>query len=262
MKLKNKKIVITRQPAQAANLIRFIEQEGAEPLLFPTIATVAAMENEEQQKQILQNLGQFDWLIFSSENGVRFFVEALKKLQVDLPAIKMAAVGSRTAETLEKFGFSVDLVPDDFSARGLIDAFSSMELRGMKFLIPASNISRDELASGLKLHGAQVKTVVFYKTVPNPAFNKQEFRNLLEDKAIDVITFFSPSAFNFLIELLGQEGLNLLQLSETHLAAIGKTTARAIHNQGLKVHIMPKVSTSRELVKAIVDYYQKENKHD
>ncbi|MCD6375242.1 MAG: uroporphyrinogen-III synthase [Caldisericaceae bacterium] len=259
MKLKNKKIVITRQPQQADNLIRLLEQEGAQPLLFPTIATVAASENEEEQRHILQNLDQFDWLVFSSENGVRFFVDALKFHRVDFPEIKIAAVGSRTAESLENLGFKVDLIPDDFSARGLIDAFSTMELRGRHFLIPASNISRDELASGLKFHGADVKTVVFYKTVPNPDFNQENFCSLLRNKAIDVITFFSPSAFNFLIELLKEEGLNLLQLSETHLAAIGKTTARAIHEQGLKVHIMPKVSTSRELVKAIVDYYQKEN---
>lgn len=259
MRLRNKKIVITRQAEQSTNLIQLLRQEGAEPLLFPSIATVAATENETQQRQILQNLEQFDWLVFTSENSVRFFVESFKQHKVDLPEIKIAAVGSRTSESLEKYGYSVDLIPDDFSARGLIDAFSSMELRGLNFLIPASNIARDELASGLKLHGANVETVVFYKTVPNPDFNKQEFRSLLQSKSIDVITFFSPSAFTYLIDILGSDGLNLLQLSETHLAAIGKTTARAIHEQGLKVHILPKVSTSKELVNAIVNYYQKEN---
>ena len=262
MRLKNKTIVITRQPAQAANLIRLIEQEGAKALLFPTISTVAARENQERQRQILQTLDQFDWLVFSSENGVNFFFDCLEQNGLHLPPIRIAAVGSRTAETLKKLGMQADLIPDDFSARGLINAFSTMEIRGARFLIPTSNIAREELPSGLKLHGANVETVVFYKTVPNPQFKQDEFRLLLEKKAVDVITFFSPSAFNYLIDLLGVEGLNLLQLSETHLAAIGKTTARAIHNQGLKVHIMPRVSTSKELVEAMIEFYREKGKHE
>ncbi|WP_456439365.1 uroporphyrinogen-III synthase [Caldithrix abyssi] len=256
MKLKNKTIVVTRQPEQARTLTQLIEKEGGKAVLFPTIATVAAEENIAGQERVIARLEQFDWLIFTSENAVKFFLKRLQDGAIQLPAIKIAAVGSRTAETLEKEGIPIHLIPDDFSAKGLIDAFATSELRGTRILIPSSNLAREELQTGLKLHGAQVETVIFYKTVPNPHFDHKAFRFLLLNKQIDVITFFSPSAFNFLVEILCLEGLNLLQTSETRLAAIGQTTARAINMQGLKVHIIPKISTSKGMVEAIINYYE------
>ncbi len=259
MKLKNKTIVVTRQPEQAQNFLNLIRQSGAQALLFPTIATVASMDNRAEQDRVLEQLERFDWLIFSSQNAVRYFFDRLNEQNRSLPELKIAAVGSKTAQALTTLGVKVDLVPDDFSAKGLLNALATTELRGKTFLIPTSDRAREELQTGLKLNGAKVESIAFYQTVPNPHFDQKRFRQLLSAKKVDVLTFFSPSAFHFLVEILCDDGLNLLQLSGVHLAAIGPTTARAINNQGLQVHIVPKVSTSKGMLDAIIQFYKGKN---
>ncbi len=253
MELNGKTIVVTRAREQAKNFVRLIEERGGKALIFPTVAFKAATENFGNA---LSNALHFDWIVFSSANAVRFFdLQWLKN-----SSLKVAAVGKKTAHLLQKNNIQVDLVPDDFSAKGLLYVFKTMEIKDQKFLLPVSNLSRDELKNGLTELGAIVQTVVVYQTVANKEFPSEKFLNLLRQNAIDVITFFSPSAFRFLLDLTGREALNLIQERSVAVAAIGRTTAEAIKSAGVPVTIEAKESTGEGLVQAIVDYFNKEGK--
>ncbi len=256
--LHNKTIGITRQPKQAKWLVQAIRQKGGKALLLPTVATCAT-ENTADRDRVMAALSTYQWLIFSSENAVKYF---LAQLPEDLPRQvlpKLAAVGRKTAQALQNAGFYVDLVPPEFSAKGLLKVFSVLGIEQQRFLLPTSNLARDELPQGLRALGAQADVVEFYRTVPNPQFNTEQFWQLLRQKELNVLTFFSPSAFNFLIRLAGEEVLTFLRDSQLPLAAIGPTTASAIKRYGLPVAIQPSVYDGQHLLEALNVYFSERN---
>ncbi len=251
MELNGKTIVVTRAREQAKNFVQLIEERGGKALIFPTVAFKAATENIGK---VLGNAQRFNWIVFSSANAVRFFdLQWLKN-----SSIKVAAVGKKTAHILQKNNINVDLVPNDYSASGLLSAFKTMKVNNQTFLLPGSNLSRNDLKEGLTGLGATVQSVVVYHTVPNQNFPTEKFLNLLKQNAIDVITFFSPSAFRFLLDLTGGKILNFIQEPRVAIAAIGETTAHAIQNAGVAVAIKAQVSTGEGLVQAMVDYFKNE----
>jgi uroporphyrinogen-III synthase len=253
--LHGKTVVLTRQKEQAAEMVRLIEEKGGNALCFPTIAT-APTEKTEARDAALCRLATYDWLVFSSENAVRYFFEALRSLKKQWPEIKVAAVGSKTARALRDLHIEPDLLPQKFTARGLLTAFANRGVQGQRFLLPVSHIARKELPEGLRALGAEADVVEFYRTLPHPDFDRQAFLRLLQQQAACVLTFFSPSAFHSLLELLGEGAVEALKQSGVILAAIGPTTARAVTQAGLPVEIVPKVNDGRHLLEAIEVYFE------
>lgn len=255
--LQGKTVVLTRQKEQAAEIARLILEKGGQVRYFPTIVT-APTEQTEQRDAALRQLEDYDWLVFSSENAVRYFFDALRSLKKQWPEIKVAAVGSKTARALRDLEVEPDLVPQKFTAKGLLEAFARQDVQAKRFLLPVSHIARKELPEGLRALGAEVDVVEFYRTLPNPDFDRQAFVRFLEQKAACVLTFFSPSAFHSLLELLGEGAVGAIRQSGVTLAAIGPTTARAITKAGLPVDIVPEVSDGRHLLQAIEAYFDRE----
>jgi len=251
--LLGKAVMITRPLAQARELATLLSAQGARPLFFPVIKIEPAADFAPLDKAILQ-LSDYAWVIFTSANGVRYFLERLFALGKDaraLGATKIAAIGPMTARALEKFGLRVDLLPADFLSEGVVEAMSTQDLRGRKILLPRAALARDIIPNSLSKRGAQVDVVTAYQTVASGS-SHADLEALFASTAVDVITFTSPSTVQYFWEIAG--GWNVPPKVKT--ACIGPITAQAMRERGIPIDIMQDTYTIPALVEGIKAYFQ------
>jgi uroporphyrinogen III methyltransferase/synthase len=249
MNLKNKRILITRPRAQSQKFANSLAAQGAQPVFFPVIEIVPAEDVSVLDRE-LKNLGQYDWLIFTSVHGVEAFFNRLDALDIKRlpPRIRVAAVGPRTARALSDRSVWVEHVPDEYVPEALLPGFGS-NLYGKRFLLPQSNLARTELAGRLRASGALVNEVIAYRTVPSEP-NASEVDALRS--GVDVITFTSPSTVHNFVQIVRKNGLDPLDLPGAPLiACIGPVTRKAAEEAGLLTQIAPEQYTTDGLVAAI-----------
>lgn len=256
--LKDIHIVVTRDRDQSENLIHQLTSLGGKVLPFPTIQ-IGPPADWAGCDQALSRIAEYDWIIFSSVNGIRYFLDRAELHKIKYFRSSIACVGRKTGEVLEKYGITTDLIPASYNARGLLNEFEKIDIKDKKILIPTSNRSRDELATGLREMGAKVDKVVCYQT-ETPAIPESDplLQSILYEK-MDCITFYSPSAFLSLVDMIGKKELERLVSENTVLAAIGPTTSRTIRNHGFQVQIQPEESLDKSMIEAIVSYFTRKN---
>ena len=248
-----KRILVTRTREQASKLIEALEELGAECLEVPTIK-ILPPESFEPLDQAIAQIDKFAWIIFTSVNGVRFFFERLYAAGKDARALaqsRLAAIGVATAQLIKDHGLLVDLLPKEFRAEGLIEAFRQEDLAGKKVLIPRALEAREILPEELKAMGAEVTVAPAYRTVlpeESVAVVKEELR-----KGVDVITFTSSSTAKNLLKMLGEEAPALL--AQVKLASIGPITSETLRRAGFEPHIEATEYTIEGLVQAILAYF-------
>lgn len=259
-----KNIVVTRPEKQAEYFCRALEKAGAAVFKVPAIEIFPAKDYDCLDNSI-ENLKKYDWLIFTSVNGVKYFMERLfiKGRDVrDLSGIKLAAIGPVTAAQLADYGLLVDYLPDDYSSEAVIDGFSDGDIRGSKILLPRTDIAPRKLAVDLEKMGAEVDSITTYRTVGRiggqQGSGQKNIIEELKNSQIDMVTFTSSSTANNFIQGLGNNYQQLLMGVE--IACIGPITAGAIRNLGLKVDITAEEYTINGLIKAIINYYQKKSR--
>ena len=247
-----KKILITRTREQAAEMAMELEDLGARCYIFPTIEVTDPSDFSPLDSAI-SNISLYDWLIFTSVNGVYSFKRRLKKLGRDvriLGDIKIAVIGEKTSKALEDWGIRPDLMPSEFRAEALAEEILKSDIRGKKVLLVRAEKAREVLPEKLKEMGARVDIVPAYRTVV-PQYKRGEIEDILKG-GIDVITFTSSSTVIHLAKILdGDIGL----LKDIAIACIGPITEKTAKDLGLKVDIMPDTYTTSALVKAIVSYF-------
>ncbi len=254
--LAGKRVVVTRAPEQAGALVRELERRGAEVLLLPAVR-FAELEAPGPLDDAIRSLGSFDWVVFTSQNAVRFFCERCRALGCDwssvpLPRPRVAAVGPATAAAARQQGLPVDRMASRFRGEALAEELVS-EVAGKSVLLPRSDRARGELPAALRAAGAKVVDVVAYRTLAlepdaNGVFDR------ISQGGVDVISFASPSAFHYFAEAMGPEGLQKMA-GRVVVAAIGPTTACAIREGGVCVEIRAAESTSESLAAAIAQYF-------
>jgi uroporphyrinogen III methyltransferase/synthase len=251
-----KKILITRAREQSVEFATLLKKTGAEVMEFPTIEIAPPLRWKELDRALHQ-LKSYDWLIFTSANGVHFFWQRLKeKGKIRLPSsIKVCAIGPATANQLKKKKIFVDYMPKEFIAEAILHGFGKMSINGKRILLARAKKARNILPRGLRKIGAEVDVVETYRTV-KPKRGSKRLRQLLTDGKIDVITFTSSSTVNHFAELLMKEDLKKL-LKGIAIACIGPVTARTAKEWGMKVQIQPKEYTIPGLAKAIAEYFDK-----
>jgi uroporphyrinogen III methyltransferase/synthase len=254
--LRDKNIVVTRDPAQSRNLIEKLTALGGKVYAFPTIK-IKPPDDWQSCDQALEQIEEFDWIIFSSANGVRYFLKRAEHHGISYFHASIASVGVKTARELKKYGITSDLIPSSYTAQGLLNEFKKLDIKTRKILIPTSNLSRNELASGLSDMGADVEKIICYRTDLPDLGKSGDLRTFFADKKVDCYTFYSPSAFSSFLKLIGDEPFKKTLSKKTALAAIGPTTARAIKKQGFRVHIQPRESIDESMIEAIVTYFNK-----
>lgn len=250
-----KRILITRAREQAGEFAELLEVQGAEVVQIPLIK-VTPPGTWKPLDQAIQRLTTYQWVIFTSANGVEAFFLRLRSLRQDarrLAAAKICAIGPATAEALEKHSIIPDLVPTAFLAEGIVEAFERHDLQGAKILLPRAEVARDLLPLELERRGATVDVVPAYRTVQADA-DAGLLKELLQDRKIDVVTFTSSSTVTHFVEVLQTEDLKAL-MEGVRVACIGPITAETAEQVGLAVDIMPGEYTIPALAESIIHYY-------
>lgn len=255
--LKNKVIVITRSKEQAGDSIQKLESLGAKVIPFPTIKIVHAKDYTDFDSAA-EKLSEFDYIIFTSANAVKYTLERLDKLNLTVPRkIKIAAVGKKTADVCEKNNIEVHIIPNDFSAEGLINYFSDKNVDGKRFFIPCSAIARNELEEGLKKQNAFVEKVPVYDIAIPDKDELLPSLNLMEQYKPQLFIFTSPSTYENFIVINDIENPKEY-FRDYDIAAIGPVTAQAIEASGVSVDIVPANYTMDSLITAIEKFYEQE----
>ena len=230
--LLGKKVVVTRARAQAGKLAAALEALGAEVIEFPTIV----IEPIEARFD-MASLHEFDWVVFTSSNGVQYFADLLEAggVPFDLQGAKVCAVGPATKAALEERGVGVDLVPEEFIAESALSALekTAAGIAGRRVLMPRGELARDTLPEGLRDLGAEVKEIVVYRTeCPQVS---EEAKDALVAGQPDIVTFTSGSTARHYVEILGPT--RIAGLGKLVYASIGPQTTLAAEEAGLKIAI-------------------------
>jgi len=249
-----RRIVITRPRAHAAEFAELLEAAGAEVVPFPTIETVPPASLEPLDA-VLRRAGEFDWVVFTSANGVRVFFDRLQAIDGDVRdwhGARFAAIGPQTARALHAYCVRVDTIPEEFRAEGVIAALAAQGIGGRRVLLPRAAGAREILPIELRKLGAQVEEVATYTTVL-PAAHAEELRELLRHGGVDLVTFTSSSTVhNFVAVFDGQLGD---VMAHTAVGCIGPITADTARGYGMAVAIQPASYTVPAFVEAIVRHY-------
>jgi uroporphyrinogen III methyltransferase/synthase len=251
MPLFARRIVITRAAADAVDFAARIRALGGEAIEFPTIET-APPSSYEILDRSLAELGSFDWVIFTSANGVECFVDRLRTRACDIRDLgraAIAAIGPATADRVRHHGLTVAAMPPEYRAEALLDAIGLARIAGARFLIPRAEVAREVLPAMLRHHGArEVVVAPAYRTVTPPAADVDPLRAMIAANAIDLVTFTSSSTVTNLAAMLGASVAGL------KAAAIGPITAEAARANGFEVVVAPREYTVEALIAAIVEY--------
>ena len=245
-------ILVTRPRDQARTLVEALRTAQAHPIELPAIAIEPPASFEALDGAIRR--GGYDWVIFTSANGVESFFRRLALLDSGpewFRGVSVAVIGPATARSLDEHGVTADLVPEEYVAEALVACLSDgVALAGRRVLLPRADIARDALVKGLIDAGAAVDAVEAYRTVPAPA--APEVTKRLRDGLVDVVTFTSPSTVRAVISMLGADAV---ALERATIACIGPITAAAARQAGLDVKVVATTYTAQGLVAALRTYY-------
>jgi uroporphyrinogen III methyltransferase/synthase len=248
-----KRILVTRSRSQMSVLSEKIRELGGEPLEFPVIR-ITPPARQDLLDQALRSLGRYDWVIFTSANGVNRFFLRLRELGIDIRSMhkaKVAAIGPKTAEPLLERGIQVELLPDEYRAESLVEALRPHVKPGEHILLPRADIARKVLADELAALGCEVTEVDAYATRID-AENAGEVVGPLKEGVIHVITFTSSSTVrNFLQAVRTVEPDVHSLLARSHIVCIGPVTAQTPKEAGLTVDAVADTYTIDGLLEAI-----------
>jgi len=245
-----KRVVVTRAREQASELKRLLEESGAQVLQFPTIEIVPPASFSSLDVAIDE---QFDWLVFTSTNGVAAFFSRLFAKAKDvraLAAAKIAAIGQSTADDLRTRGVNPDVVPERFISTELLPLLPA-DQTGLRTAVIRAEEGRDELIDELRRRGGDVHLAVAYRTIAAD-YDLEELRGLIATDAIDVVTFTSASTVDhFFARLTDEERTGVM--NRAVLASIGETTSAAIRKYGKAPDVVAEKATIQALHDAVVE---------
>jgi uroporphyrinogen III methyltransferase/synthase len=252
-----RRIVVTRPRQQVEEFRAQLSGLGAEVIPFPTIE-IRPPDSWKPLDQAIRRVERYDWLIFTSVNGVHHFFSRYRTLERDIRDLKgarLAAIGPATERALRDLDLMVEVLPDEFKAEGLVESLKGKVLKGSHVLIVRAKVARDVLPVELSKQGAQVEIVEAYQSVL-PSISRDGLEQIFAERPVDMIVFTSSSTVANLAELLRPKPIADF-LNETAVAAIGPITARTAEAHGLRVLVQPAQYKISSLVAAILDYYTK-----
>jgi uroporphyrinogen III methyltransferase/synthase len=244
-----KKIVVTRAQDQAGELSGRLRSLGADAIELPVISIQPAQDPAALDRAIA-HLGDYDWLIFTSVNGVRFFLERMDHSPHDLRSLKakICAIGPATRRAIEDLHLKVDLMPAEYVAESLVAAFASEQLKGRRILLPRAAVARDVIPTELSKLGAQVDVVEAYRNVVPEQASARAKEIFAGDKKPDWITFTSSSTVDNTIAAAGRGALEGVRI-----ASIGPVTSNTAQKHGLTVDVEARNYTLDGLIQALLE---------
>ncbi len=238
-----KRILVTRPRRQADGLVDGLRVAGFEPVCLPVIE-IRPMEDNAALDEALQNLGHYDWIIFTSVNGVDIVFGRLPE-GAKLPHV--AAIGPKTAEALRSRGVTPEFIPEEYVAEAILPGLG--DVNGKRVLLPRAEIARKALPEAIRAAGGSAHEIAVYRTLP--AQPDEAGLAALRD-GVDWITFTSPSTVENFVEVVRGERLDPLSLpGNPRSACIGPITERAARAAGFAVTLVAKDYTTEGLVEAL-----------
>jgi hydroxymethylbilane synthase len=252
--LEGQRVVVTRPRPQAPELVRRLEELGAEAIPFPTIS-IQPMEDTGPLDEAIERLagGGYDDVIFTSVNGVAIFWERLEALGYDVFAfndVRVAAIGPATGEALSERGVEPDFIPEEFVAEAIAAGLG--DVWGHRILLPRAQIARPTLRDQLAARGAQVDDVATYRTLPA----QPDGRTLLALESADIFTFTSSSTVRNFVKLVGGTERARLLTREALVACIGPVTAETARELGLEPVVVAERYTMEGLAAALAAHVE------
>jgi uroporphyrinogen III methyltransferase/synthase len=240
-------VIATRARAQASGFAARLRELGADVVQLPVIRIVPPEDPAPLHRAAAES-GSFDWIVFTSANGVERFFAALAEGGGDarsLGGVSVCAIGPATAAELAKHGVRADLVPPEFVAESALEALASAtELEGKRILIPRAAEARPVLPDGLRARGADVIEVAAYRTISDGS-GSEGVRAQLDAGEIDWVTFTAGSTVRSFAELLGADP------GKARVASIGPITSAALRERGMRVDVEAEEYTIPGLLQAL-----------
>jgi len=260
------RVLVTREHSEG---FEPLEELGAEIIEFPTIEIVPP-ENYAELDKAIDKIETYNWMIFTSSNGVEYFMKRFIEKDKDireLKGIKICAIGTKTEAEINKYGIKVDLVPEEFNAEGLIKAFTPPNppltkggseggldfkpLKGIRFLLPRAEKAREIFPEKVRELGGEIDVPVTYRAI-KPEIHGKRLKRFLKEGRISIATFTSAATFNNFREIIGEDADELLK--DVAIAVIGPVTKNVIEKAGLKIHIMPEKATVGAMIEEIIKW--------
>jgi uroporphyrinogen III methyltransferase/synthase len=253
-----KRVLVTRPIDQLAGMAQLLRDAGAEPIAWPALR-IAPPEDPRPLRDAVARVGDYDFVVFTSANGVAAFFAELKAQGGDsrwLGRAKLAAIGPATRDALAVHGLSADAMPDEYVGEGAAQAVLALaggDLRGRTVLLPRALVARDALPAALHGAGAHVDVVPAYRALPPDAAAAETLRDMVRARALDAIAFTSSSTVDNTIAALGPDARSLL--AGLTLASIGPITSKTAEQHGLRIAVSASPYTTEGLVAALERHY-------
>jgi len=252
-----KRIAVTRTREKASELVKTLCNLGADAYELPTIRIEPVQEKRDREAfvEALAQAHHYDWIVFTSPNGVTHFFEAFFKLHRDareLGNVKIAAIGPGTAQKIEEYRFGVDLIPPKFIAESLLEKLRQLGVENLKILLPRAAGARELLATQLEELGAIVDDIPVYQTGGVTNDIAGGWKRFAEEGA-DLITFTSGSTAQHFKNYLEKNAMTLP--TTTTLASIGPVTSSVMRGLGMQIGLEAKQHDILGLVEAIKEFY-------
>lgn len=244
-------IAITRPKDRAQKACEIVEELGGEVFLAPTLDLQPV--NSQSLKDLVSQKDELDWLIFTSPTTIvslnKFHPDFLKDLKC-----KLAVIGNKTGKLAEKYGLTVDLMPEEFTAEGLIEEFKKHNISGKTIGIPRTASARPVLPEQLEKLGNKVILAEAYKSLfPMDEKSVKELISKIENKEIDAITFTSPLTVENFFEIVDDEEKIAKLLSDNLLTVcIGPITAKVLDRYGI-TYIYPNTYTVPDMMELLFE---------
>jgi len=255
-----KNIVITRARAQASDLVSKLSKFGAHCIEIPTIK-IAPPQDITPLKKSIENINNYDWLVFTSVNGVKFFFDTLFEMGKDVRALghlKFACIGPVTKDRLKDYGIISDILPEQYIAESVIDAFSKVDIKDKDVLLPRAKKARTILPEELTKMGAKVDEIIAYEALLN-SDEKEKLITLLENNKIDAVTFTSSSTVSNFMSLIESKKSNKL-LKGVVTVSIGPITSDTARSFNIEPDIEAKEYTIQGIVNSLLAFYESKNR--
>ena len=218
---------------------------------FPTIAVEPLNDYNEVETAILQ-LARYQWVVFTSVNGVKFFWEQLRLIGLDariFGGMQIAAIGPATADELRARGIEPDFIPEKYVAEHVVEGLLKLGIAGSDVLIPRAKVAREVLPKELKEAGCNVTVLPVYETRLVQA-SGDEIVASLDNGDIQYVTFTSSSTVENFFELVDSEVFR--KYPDVKIASIGPVTTETVKRFGFTPDIEPEDYTIPGLVDALV----------
>lgn len=254
--LKRKKVLVPRGKKSAKSFSDLIKKLGGKPIEIPLL-DFKPTENTEEILSYIEQIHSYDWIIFTSAVTIDTFFSFFKENQLPTPP-KVAAIGKKTKEALEKRGVTVHFMPEKYVAESFVEEFAPLVKEGDKILLPKGKLAREYIAQSLQEKGVIVDEVIIYDTF-FPEDSRELLRQSLVKKEIDILTFTSPSTVDHFMEVVNEHSLQD-NIRDCLIACIGPEARKRAMSYGLNVHIMPKNYTVYDMITSVMEFLNKNEK--